>query len=105
MGEQRSAAAQHSTAQHSTAQHSTAQHSTAQHSTAQHSYQQCLERSLCNAGPPPELLQQLHAGYSLVLALVDELLKGFLQRIAELLVLLEGLSKDSVQLYLHLQQS
>ncbi len=80
-----------------------AQRSAAQRSTAQHSNQHCLERSLHIVGPPPELLQQLQAGYSLVLALVYELLKGFLQRIAELLVLLEGLREDSVQLYLHLQ--
>ncbi len=90
-------AAQHSTAQHSTAQHSTAQHSSATNSDWIH---HCTL-----VDHPLKFVQRLHAGYSLVLALVDELLKGFLECIAKLLILLEGLSEDSVQLYLHLQQS
>ena len=40
----------------------------------------------------------------LVLTLVDELLKGFFEGVAELLVLLEGLVENSVQLQLHSQQ-
>ena len=90
-------AAQHSTAQHSTAQHSTAQDSSATNSDWIH---HCTL-----VDHPLKFVQRLHAGYSLVLALVDELLKGFLECIAKLLILLEGLSEDSVQLYLHLQQS
>ena len=40
----------------------------------------------------------------LVLTLVDELLKGFLQSIAELLIFLEGLVQHGVQLQLHLEE-
>lgn len=43
-------------------------------------------------------------GNSLVLPLVDKLLKCFFERIAKLLILLEGLSQHDVQLRLHFQQ-